>query len=498
MDACLNWFLWGVSNQSTPFGDAPSPVLDPLDVRVSSAASVLAVTVTAEPSFFLPKEQIGCFVTNAPLFAYVSEKDHVIEGLVATSKKLSTPRKLSNLVELLNRGPMTIKDPVFRDADFADLVVLAHVSEKITILQLATVFYWKSALEHHRDKEIIEIPLFLENGQVNPDAKTIMMETVLANKELKKKPDVEHWFRRMKKEPASERMFLCTKVGNKGLQFLQSLTRKGRSYSQKAQEIMTLVGDAFQTENTPTILDAVRFHSKPHFFHRITHQKRDCQMFASVSMANQMFEFIGKQAAMVPRFGVSDSLRENGIRHERDVALQSPYASLPNRADGFLAPYDEFTAHDFIYHAFLVNGIPKEHQTLFITLADKIREIDPKLAGMIEDMESALYVVEKKGNPEEIFMQYLLHVANGIVGIKQTDVFREIAQDPSKNPKKKLEEITSRLIENRSLKKEKEDEKAAVFRLLVRSLIHILKNTVEKTPFKQVLLEYLKQDRSNR
>ena len=90
---------------------------------------------------------------------------------------------------------------------------------------------------------------------------------------------------------------------------------------------------------------------------------------------------------MVARLGTSPSLRENGLRGERDVSLRSKFATTPETADGFPAPNEEFTGHDF-YHIQILSAIPKEFQRACIGVADRFRALGyPKEANLLEDME---------------------------------------------------------------------------------------------------------------
>ena len=113
---------------------------------------------------------------------------------------------------------------------------------------------------------------------------------------------------------------------------------------------------------------------------------------------------------MAFRFGMTQSLRENGLLGERDIALQSTFARLPDYADGFWAPLETFTSHDLLYHMIIVSCIPDLHKKLIIGLADAMRRIGrAKLADMYEDMECLYYLAEM--SPEEAFMNSIADIA---------------------------------------------------------------------------------------
>ena len=93
------------------------------------------------------------FVTTDPLFRYVPNKPAAIEVLQATHRSPDTGHILDRIETLFNKGPMTIRDPLFLKEQFDALIVLAHIAKKITITQLGTAFYWRSALRHLEQEE---------------------------------------------------------------------------------------------------------------------------------------------------------------------------------------------------------------------------------------------------------------------------------------------------------------------------------------------------------
>ena len=89
------------------------------------------------------------FVHSNPLFAYVEDKEEASDRLLAVEALPETDTKLKDLHLLFTKGPMTIRGPLFQETHFDELVVLAHIRGLISIHQLGTAFYFKSAVDHY-------------------------------------------------------------------------------------------------------------------------------------------------------------------------------------------------------------------------------------------------------------------------------------------------------------------------------------------------------------
>ena len=110
-------------------------------------------------------------------------------------------------------------------------------------------------------------------------------------------------------------------------------------------------------------------------------------MMPSLTLVQVACKQLGGHVTPVIRLGASASLRQNGLRGERDISLRSKFVETPETADGNKAPYEEFTGHDF-YHVQILSTIPKELQRASIGVADRLRELGyAKDADFLEDME---------------------------------------------------------------------------------------------------------------
>lgn len=322
----------------------------------SSSSSIPALASSAlssssrEIAGISPK-QLENFIKSSELFEHVRDKQGAVDRLEAVASKKATPKKLLRLSDL------------GQDADIDDLTVLAHLSGKISADQLATMFYWRSAYKLYSDKNVVqEIPLFLKDGRINPFARTIIAKTVapvgkgkipiLTNQEIEK------WFYLMKRQPASEQRLL--------------------------------LGPQLKIF---TVMDAI-FRADANLFNRIKHKGKNYRLFPTMGMVKTLFAMHkdAQDIRLVYRFGASHSVRNNGLRGERDITLRNPYQLTPKKADYFPAPWADYTSHDLLFHAYIANFVPLEHQRLFVELGDMFaKEANHYLADRFYDMECDSY-----------------------------------------------------------------------------------------------------------
>ncbi len=432
-------------------------------------AAIKATACEASPS----QEQIRTFVQTTPLFAYVRNKSEATAKLEAVQQKASTSLKLQNLARLFNGGPMTLKDPLFEDPDFEELVVLACISGKITTTQLGTAFYWKSALNHYKDQEIHEVPLFLTGGPVNPVARAYMKQGIASTHgrfpDILNDEQLDHWFEEMRKCPASEQIFLHTRRRSAGA---ESLNRAQTLYDRAL-----LVNSDYNTSpsTTITVMDIIYSSGQTNLFNQIELEKDGThRVIPSMGMISTLFN--GGSARMVVRFGMSKSMRENGLQGERDVGIRSSFAKTFNTADGYAAPYEEFTSHDF-YHFYIANCTPRDAQKLTIDLADTLREHGEKdLADACEDMEHRRFrhSFDSDEKAAEFFVDSVRTFAAADLGREISDIMREVITKKG-DPEQKEILLHDRIREKMAFIEEKKTK-----------LMIALKETLEK-----------KQSRSN-
>lgn len=298
------------------------------------------------------------FVNHSKLFYYVKDKNGAINRLVTVSRKTFTANKLERIAS------MTMRDPLFKDPDFEDLIVLARITNRIDDYQLGTFFYWKSVMRRYGERPLREVPLFLLNGSVNPEAKKIMQETTSA---VLTDAGIEEWFQQMKGMPPSEQRLLMGEMIFDGAPIVNDYCQGMFNRNLNNYERLQLYKAAIQGQegSRPTIMDAV-YVTGLNLFNRVGGNR----MFPSMRMADVLFRMKGGHCRLAFRFGVGPTLRENGLYGERDIALRNSYQLAPVRADGIFAPFDEYTSHDLNFHAYLVNLMPREHQRLFIEIGD--------------------------------------------------------------------------------------------------------------------------------
>lgn len=384
-----------------PSGKGVQVSQGPIKSALSAVESAQAAVIFKTPS----RVEISAFIGSSTLFAYVGGKGGAIDRIDSVAVKGGTGGKLRELVRLFNEGPMSVKHPLFRDSDFADLIVLAHISGGISEMQLGTAFYWKSALEHYGYDSVQEMPFFDADGKVVANVQSIMKETVKLSGNLRIASDdqLAIWFEEMKARPASEKMFIHFPYLFCGQDALLHL--KCRVDILEMVKGLVSFFERRYLLNSPTILDAIYVTGGGNLFNRIEFEGDSHRMCISMGAACTLFAIVGGKARGVVRFGISESLRENGLTTTRDISVRSPYADLPDEADDYWAPFDEFTAHDLLYHLPIVAFMPREHQRLFIDLSDILRAKGERdLADRCEDMECLTYRKETGVGP---FLQSL-------------------------------------------------------------------------------------------
>lgn len=352
----------------------------------SSTVSTLASSTIVSSSreiMGIGQKRIATFVGSSQLFEYVRDKKGAIARIEAVANKAETPKKLAELINLLNKGPMNAIGPLFQNADIDDLVVLAHLSGSITDGQLASVFYWKSAYKLCSDQKALmkEVPLFLKDGKINPSARSMMRVTVQPVNDLHlpllTNEEIEKWFEVMRSFPPSEQRLL-----------------------------------AGPRPETFTIMDAI-YDADVNIFNRIAIKIKDnttsYHLFPSMGMVTTLFGMVKDSQNIRPvyRFGATHSLRENGLRGERDILLRNPYQLTPKTADYLKAPWALSTSHDALFHLLLVNFVLRSHQRLFIELGDMLAkeaadkdDIQGYIADRFYDMECMAYRLDHRATRE--------------------------------------------------------------------------------------------------
>ncbi len=114
----------------------------------------------------------------------------------------------------------------------------------------------------------------------------------------------------------------------------------------------------------------------------IFNQSHENRMIASIGMMQTFLnvEFGSNAVKINPVIyqSTEKQIRECGLNDSRDVELSFPLPNgknrTPERADGYLAPWYEFTYHDF-YHCIHASFVPSELRKAFIAASDCIYRI---------------------------------------------------------------------------------------------------------------------------
>jgi hypothetical protein len=191
--------------------------------------------------------------------------------------------------------------------------------------------YWNRTIDN---QFVFKIPIFLADGSINPQAKELIQQTVSSSKSIEMTEEMTEFFEEMKKQPRSEQFFLLIPKSHES--------------------------------NQPTVLDRIN-EIGFNVFGRCTRRRVQYveEMIPSFGMMQAFLNVKYKEQAITlnPVLGLS-SLEDLENLDRRDVALSFPGVTLPEKADGFLAPAHQFSWHDF-YHAYYGSSIPKNHRELF-------------------------------------------------------------------------------------------------------------------------------------
>lgn len=378
------------------------------------------------------RDAIVRFVKTSLLFRPVIEKGAAIERLNKVANKPETVEKLNRLALLFNRRPKTntdfIADPLFSDQDFEDLVVLTHLARQINYSQLATAFYRKAILDDYGSIPLQEVPLFLPDGKINPEARQIIklilktptaprnpasqvMEKLREETKTQQTPthaamilqdhEIDRWFLHMQSAPASERMLLIGEMRFEGVQAINTFKENWANSEIESQERLNMFQEAYQA----TIMDAL-YAARSNLFNRVrvsVDGAKDAlyRIFPSIEMAKTLFRMQGDHCHLLFRFGIIDT-HSSG---KRNIALPSSYQTLPTRVEGFRAAPHDHTSYNLCCNAYLASLIPEEEQTMFNEIGDTFVQESRKrnnpymqfIADRCYNMNTPLYRPEMQG-----------------------------------------------------------------------------------------------------
>jgi len=331
------------------------PIIQPKAVETKPESKI-----PPPPPPFPPKEE---WPTDPKAFAgrlafYAITKNLEKQTIEAILKAGKIPSKMQELALALQHNDLN--HPIFQDHDAYPPIALAAVREGlISREQFSTLMWRRSALL--ANGSIIDVPLFI-NGQVNPQAKAIIKETLQVHPlvqstlivDFLSEEELDQFFEQMRSKPLSEQRFFYVP---------DKYPPPDPFTSNRIKDIV---------EGTRTISHEVQQNAGFNVFGRFGGDKR---MGPSASMMQTFLDLkFGKNSAKLNYVLGESSLEaiiKNGLLGTREMGLPFPGLPVPRRADDTLAPDIDFPWHDF-YHAYLVSTIPDNHRLAFCQVASLI------------------------------------------------------------------------------------------------------------------------------
>lgn len=310
--------------------------------------------------------------------------------------------------------------------------------KKIDYYQFTTaVFYW-ALRQEYKPQEIEIIPLFLNNGDINPLAQNSILQTFKSEQlPFCTEKHCEILFEMMKTAPESEQFFFAV------------------NYKECPQKTTPSSFD-----NTNTITEELR---KLGFniFDRYRMKNEEKCMIASLSMMQILLNITtGKQAILfAPTIGLStdNDIKNNGIYDTREMGTPFEGVDLPDIADGAKIRFKyEFWKHDF-YHGFVASMAPSSHRKVFIKFAKVLKktslkmnlELKNEIIRRLIDMETGVYFnkILKDFGEESDKMTFLYYLEQGIIRPAMKATEYNIIKFQCSNSPQKMHQVTHRLGE---------------------------------------------------
>jgi hypothetical protein len=268
---------------------------------------------------------------------------------------------------------------------------LAFYLKKIELAEFCTTLFFYYALKEYPKESVRIFRLYEEDESENDEAIEIIEST------FDERVDLDEFFDVMAEKPMSESVFF----------FLRADER----VKPENQSIKDRIFDVIRGEITITdeILDATGIN----YFHLFDFEGEKYQMIPSFSMMQELINVISKEnkVRINPTFGLStiNDICKNGLYGSRDMGFYFPpieinyfrslEVSLPDRADGFLAPTKiDFLKHDF-YHSIRASEVPPKFRIKMIEIANlvsliKLEVSDPILIDYLSEFYERLIDME--------------------------------------------------------------------------------------------------------
>lgn len=243
--------------------------------------------------------------------------------------------KIGQLCSAVVRGDWN--DPIFKSVDYPYYALEAFQQGWIDDSQFSTIqLFWSIGQYHNGYDQVQVYSLFLDNESPNPEALVLIRQSFRPKDTIDSLTDTQlrAFLDEMKKLPLSEQYFF-------------------------------VVPDLQKVSKRETI--SQRIHSSP--FNVFNRLEGDLRMIPSFGMMQEILKTkYGKEAVRInPVLGLStlDDFRDAS---KRDMALCFPGVLLPEEADHFLAPFYDFTYHDF-FHSMICSSMPFKYRQMMITVA---------------------------------------------------------------------------------------------------------------------------------
>lgn len=334
-----------------------------------------------------------------------------VEKLFPKDEK--TKQNTTELIQALKKGNW--ESQIFSNSNYPFYALAALKTEQISVHQFGTALLLWATKYQQKASYIKVIPLFVD-GEPNPKAKAYIKETLVtsysrtkilsSNKEIEGDPlnaepilrksfnytsidkesdekeasDVEDW----KLDPTHK--YYKNEIKNYKFKFLNKSFLTCFFYQMKTQpeseqhffvipNIVTKPSEEEDEETRHTITEEIREITEINFFGRLT--KSNERIVPSIAMMQIFLNVVYEKRAVKinPVIGISSlaDIRRNGLEDTRDMGLQFPGITLPEKADSYLAPDIDFSYHDW-YHAILTSGLLPESRRKVISIADGVEQ----------------------------------------------------------------------------------------------------------------------------
>jgi hypothetical protein len=364
-------------NNQAPFQSTISLVLNKLQSAVSQALTfasqiVTSVQQTISSFRFYPPQAVKQFnemvyprnvpgETNRRLIAkeIATSVIFVHKLSLVTEYELLQFLKVIDTLDFKHAPPDSILFSPKLPHIALEALRLGLLDSKYGPFQVATVLQWWSALQYHSQLQTISI--------FDPRAEGFIRQTLLhstnPNTEIFLVGDqFDHFMQKMKALPPSEQRFLLVPDTHGPL---------------TPQEVMELTGNPLLA----TISQATRATGVNVFNRLIDDLGNQVQMVSSTGMKQAFVETqYGDDAVLIkPRLYLSTGyhVTETRLTDSADMMVPTPddegHSRCPPTADGFLAPWHEFTEHDF-YHIIITSAVGKTYRSVGVQAANTIRD----------------------------------------------------------------------------------------------------------------------------